>query len=72
MSHGRPYKCVGTTARVRGVIARSNAAGSRLNVTGSTSAKTGCESSDARELRNDPEGQRGQDDLRVRQESPAP
>ncbi len=33
MSQGRPYKCVGTTARVRGVIARSNAAGSRLNVT---------------------------------------
>jgi hypothetical protein len=33
--------CVGTTARVAGVIARSSAAGSMLKVTGSTSANTG-------------------------------
>ena len=40
MSHGRPYRWVGTTARVAGVIARSSAAGSIVNVAGSTSAKT--------------------------------
>ena len=33
--------CTGTMARVRGVIAASTAAGSRLKVTGSMSAKTG-------------------------------
>jgi hypothetical protein len=40
MSHGNPYRCVGTTARVAGVIARSSAAGSMVNVAGSTSANT--------------------------------
>ena len=40
MSQGSPYKCVGTTARVAGVIARSSDAGSRVKVAGSMSAKT--------------------------------
>ena len=42
MSHGSPYEWVGTTARVRSVIARSNAYGSSVEASrGSTSAKTG-------------------------------
>ena len=41
MSHGKPQRCVGTTATVRGPIARSNASAVMLNVTGSTSTNTG-------------------------------
>ena len=40
MSHGRPYRCVGTIARVLSVMSRSTESGSMLNVSGSTSAKT--------------------------------
>ena len=40
MSHGRPYKCVGTITRVLSVRTRSTESGSMLNVCGSTSAKT--------------------------------
>ena len=40
MSHGSPYRCVGTIARVLSVIIRSTDAGSRLKVFGSTSANT--------------------------------
>ena len=36
-----PYRCTGTMARVRGVIARFTAAGSMLNVSGKMSTKTG-------------------------------
>ena len=41
MAHGSPYKCVGTTARVAGEIARASASGSIVKVAGSTSANTG-------------------------------
>ena len=41
MSHGSPQRCVGTTATVFGVIARSIADAVTLKVTGSTSANTG-------------------------------
>ena len=41
MSQGVPYRCVGTTARVLGVIAASNAAGSSTWVVSPTSANTG-------------------------------
>ena len=41
MSHGKPHRCVGTTATVFGVMARATVAGVTLNVAGSTSAKTG-------------------------------
>ena len=40
MSHGRPYRCVGTIARVLSVISRSIESGSMSKVRGSTSAKT--------------------------------
>ncbi len=66
MSQGRPYKCVGTTARVRGVIARSNASGSRLNVTGSTSAKTGLSPATRAISGMTQKVSAGQNDLRVR------
>src|SRR6266571_2520096 len=36
-----PYRCTGTMARVRGVMARPTAAGSMLKVSGSTSTNTG-------------------------------
>ena len=39
---GWPYRCTATTARVRGVSARSSAAGSSVHVAGSTSTNTGC------------------------------
>ena len=38
---GRPNRCTGMSAFVRGVILRSTSAGSMLSVTGSMSAKTG-------------------------------
>ena len=41
MSHGRPAKCTGRMARVRGVIASRAASGSMFMVAGSTSASTG-------------------------------
>ncbi len=41
ISHGRPAKCTGSSAAVRGVIAAATAAGSRFIVSGSTSASTG-------------------------------
>ena len=41
MRQGRPKMCTGTIARVRGVIAASTAAGSRLKVAASMSANTG-------------------------------
>ena len=41
MSHGRPAKCTGTMARVRGVIFRRTCSGSMFSVTGSMSASTG-------------------------------
>ena len=41
MSHDMPYRCVGSTARVFGVIARSTASGQSVNVAGSMSANTG-------------------------------
>ena len=41
MSQGNPHRCVGTTAAVRGVMARSSVAAVTLKVAGSTSANTG-------------------------------
>ncbi len=41
MSQGRPAKCVGRIARVRGPIRAATAARSRLRVPGSTSTNTG-------------------------------
>ncbi len=41
MSAGWPYKCTGSSARVRAVIARSAAAGSSVSRSGSMSANTG-------------------------------
>ena len=41
MSAGWPYRCTGTIARVRGVTAAAQAAGSSVSVSGSTSTKTG-------------------------------
>ena len=41
MSHGRPAKCVGRIARVRGPMRAATAARSRLRVPGSTSTNTG-------------------------------
>ena len=41
MSHGRPAKCTGRIARVRGVMLRRTASGSRFQLRGSTSASTG-------------------------------
>ena len=41
MSHGRPARCTGTIARVRGVIAASTACGSMFIVRRSTSTNTG-------------------------------
>ena len=38
---GRPKRCTGTIAFVRGPIRRSTSSGSRFSVTGSMSAKTG-------------------------------
>ncbi len=38
---GRPKRCTGMIARVRGVIRAATSSTSRLNVCGSTSAKTG-------------------------------
>ncbi len=38
---GRPKRCTGMIALVRGVIRRATSSGSRLSVTGSMSAKTG-------------------------------
>ena len=38
---GRPKRCTGRIAFVRGVIFRSTSAGSRFSVTGSMSTKTG-------------------------------
>ena len=40
MSHGKPPKCVGTMARVRGVIARAAASAVMLRVPRSQSTKT--------------------------------
>ena len=41
MSHDMPYRWVGSTARVFGVMARSTASGLSVNVAGSMSANTG-------------------------------
>jgi len=41
MAAARPLTCTGTTALVRGVMARSNASGSMPSVAGSMSTKTG-------------------------------
>ena len=41
MSAAWPYRCTGTIALVRGVIARRTASTSRLQLTGSMSTSTG-------------------------------
>ena len=65
MSHGSPYRCVGTIARVLSVISRSTDAGSMLNVVRVDVGENDRQTGDPRELRHDPERERRKDDLRA-------
>ena len=58
MSHDIPYRWVGRTARVFGVIARSTADGDSVNVDRIDIRENRRQARDARDFRHDPERQR--------------